>query len=91
MTKRRNPLGNLPILGKGGAHVRSNAAKRASNKRALGNELDDWYEAIQERRNAGLDGKAIEPFYVFLNRHRRGLFYRGYRHAVGSYPQLAAR
>ncbi len=61
MIKRRNPLGNLAILGKGGAHVRTNAAKRASNKRALGSELDDWYEETKERGNEGLDGKAIEP------------------------------
>ncbi|MFT4582232.1 MAG: hypothetical protein ACI915_000019 [Gammaproteobacteria bacterium] len=71
MLKRRNPLGNLPILGKGGAHVRTNAAKRAGNKRALGGDLDDWYEGIKEQRNEGLDGKAIEPF-SFSRRLTRG-------------------
>ncbi|MFT4561618.1 MAG: hypothetical protein ACI9BW_001359 [Gammaproteobacteria bacterium] len=64
MLKRRNPLGNLPILGKGGAHVRSTAAKRATNKRALGRELDDWYEDFEERRNDRLGGKATEPFLL---------------------------
>jgi hypothetical protein len=64
MLKRRNPLGNLPILGKGGVHVRTNAAKRATNKRALGSELDDWYEEFEERRNERLDGKAIEPLLL---------------------------
>jgi len=64
MLKRRNPLGNLPILGKGGAHVRTTAAQRATSKRALGGELDDWYEEFEERRNKRLEGKAIEPLLL---------------------------
>lgn len=81
MNKRRNPLGNLPILGKGGAHVVTNTTKRASGKRSLGYELDYWYEENEERYNERLDGRAIEPFLAgrrdlvtFINRSAPNMF-----------------
>lgn len=62
MTKRRNPLGNLAILGKGGVHSRAQSAKRAAEKHALNDEIDKWYEEDEILPSNKLDGQqAIEP------------------------------
>ena len=61
MVKRRNPLGNLPILGKGGAHHRTRSALRARARRGLCDELADWYAELDKENRDALDAKDIEP------------------------------
>ena len=56
MTKRRNPLGNLAILGKGGVHMRAKSAIRATEKRALVDDIDAWYEEDDRQPSDRLDG-----------------------------------
>ena len=62
MTKRRNPLGNVAILGKGGVHMRTKSVIRAAEKCALVDDIDAWYEEDDRQPSNRLDGpQAIEP------------------------------
>lgn len=45
MSKRRNPVANAPILGKGGVHQKSKSALRKQAKRALAKEIRAMYRA----------------------------------------------
>lgn len=63
MTRRRNPLGHLPILAKGGVHERSKSGQRARLKRSLDAAIDQWREDVDdELSSTKLDGSAVEPF-----------------------------
>ena len=63
--RRRNPLGALPILGKGGVHVRSKSGQRSGEKRQLASAIDEYFDDQNDTTSNDelerLDSKPVEP------------------------------
>lgn len=67
MVKTRNPLACLPIMRKGGVHQKANSATRASQKRSMESEIDEYFDSQKttqaKTRFAGFSGESDSYYF----------------------------